>query len=73
MQSVHGTGEPGLDAIKVTNWNLANKVVTLAYFQGKITFSGIASLKSKVTIKGLQVTQKGNKKLTNHVIIFYVS
>ena len=25
MQSVHGTGEPGLDAIKVTNWNLANK------------------------------------------------
>ena len=26
MQSVHGTGEPGLDAIKVTNWNLANKV-----------------------------------------------
>jgi len=36
MQSVHGTGEPGLDAIKVTNWNLANKVVTLAYFQGKM-------------------------------------
>lgn len=33
MQSVHGTGEPGLDAIKVTNWNLANKVVTLAYFK----------------------------------------
>lgn len=58
MQSVHGTGEPGLDAIKVTNWNLANKVVTLAYFQGKMNFSGIASLKSKVTIKGLQVTQK---------------
>lgn len=40
MQSVHGTGEPGLDAIKVTNWNLANKVVTLAYFQGKMNFFG---------------------------------
>lgn len=70
MQSVHGTGEPGLDAIKVTNWNLANKVVTLAYFQGKMNFFGNCFPKNKVTIKGLQVTQKSLKKSANHVTIF---
>ena len=64
MQSVHGTGEPGLDAIKVTNWNLANKVVTLAYFKGKRIFSGIIFLKWQSNKKGLQVTQKQYKKIS---------
>lgn len=70
MQSVHGTGEPGLDAIKVTNWNLANKVVTLAYFQGKMNFFGNCFPKKQSDNKGLQVTQKSIKKSANHVTIF---
>lgn len=55
MQSVHGTGEPGLDAIKVTNWNLANKVVTLAYFKENELFGNCFPKK-----------QSDNKRVTSN-------
>lgn len=76
MQSVHGTGEPGLDAIKVTNWNLANKVVTLAYFQGKMNFFGNcfpkkqSDNKRSCRTKLMRQLQKSIKKSANHVTIF---
>lgn len=64
MQSVHGTGEPGLDAIKVTNWNLANKVVTLAYFQGKMNFFGNCFPKKQSDNKRVTSNPKKHKKIS---------
>lgn len=64
MQSVRGTGEPGLDAIKVTNWNLANKVVTLAYFQGKMNFFGNCFPKKQSDNKRVTSNPKKHKKIS---------
>ena len=57
-------GETGLDAIKVTNWNLANKVVTLAYFQGKMNFFGNCFPKKQSDNKRVTSNPKKHKKIS---------